>query len=356
MGAKRSSDRPGSLRPTLRDVSQYTGLSIYSVSRALAGESGVSDVTRERVRQAARDVGYVPNQLARSLKGNTSRTIGVIAGGTANEYYATLLGAFGQALRDASFQTLLADTMPGGDYDVQREATLVGSLLEQRVSAIVVTYSLAPENLQLIDDWKIPVVFVDCDLPDGYAGHPAVAGDSEAAGWLVGDHLANHGYKQWAFIGYPRRWSSRIPRERGFVESAKSHGATVDVLNCDNDSESPYLVLCDYLGSHPEGSLDAIYCANTPILQGSLRAIREDGRRVGRDVAVVAFDEFPWSGLLDPSITVVDQHISSIGRAAAELLLNELHDGASDDARPAVGTRMIKPHLVVRSSCGCPPG
>src|SRR5260370_30127303 len=110
------------LRRTLRDVSRRTGLSVFSVSRALSGQKGVSEETRDRVRAAARDVGYVANQLARSLKGNSSRTIGILAGGTANQYYATLIGAFDQVLRDANFQSILADTMADGAYGRERES------------------------------------------------------------------------------------------------------------------------------------------------------------------------------------------------------------------------------------------
>jgi LacI family transcriptional regulator len=341
---------PVSARPTLRDVSQRTGLSVYSVSRALSGEKGVSEATRARVQTAAREVGYVANQLARSLKGNSSRTIGILAGGTANQYYATLIGAFDQALRDANFQSILADTMADGDYGRDRESRMVSALLEQRVAAVVVTYSLAPANLKLITDWGIPLLFVDCVPPRRYAHYPAVTADNEQASTLVGDHFAAHGYRRWAFVGYPKRWSSRLPREHAFREAARRHGATVDVIETGNDAATPYPAMAAYLAGHPAGTVDAIYCANTPLLQGTLRAIRDDGRRVGTDLGVIAFDEFDWAALLQPSITVIDQHITDIGRDAAAKLLDELADG--QDASES-GTLLVPPTLIVRESCGC---
>src|SRR5260370_2017607 len=260
-----------SARPTLRDVSARTGLSAFSVSRALKGEKGVSEETRARVQAAAREVGYVANGLARSLKGNSSRTIGILAGGTANQYYATLIGAFDQALRDANFQSILADTMADGAYGRDRESPLVGALLEQRVAAIVVTYSLAPGNLRLITEWNIPLIFVDCVPPKRYAGYPAVACDNEQASRLVGDHFAWHGYRRWVFVGYPKRWRSRVPRERAFLEAAERHGATVDLIETGNDPVTPYEAVSRYLAGHPAGTVDAIYCANTPLLQRTLR-------------------------------------------------------------------------------------
>lgn len=345
---------PDSSRPTLRDVSNRTGLSIWSVSRALSGEKGVSDETRSRVQAAAREVGYVANQLARSLKGNSSRTIGILAGGTANQYYATLIGAFDQALREANFQSILADTVADGDYGRQRETHLVSALLEQRVAAIVVTYSLAQSNLKLITDWKIPLIFVDCVPPKGYAAYPAVTCDNEQASRQVGDHLAAHGYRRWAFVGYPKRWSSRLPRERAFLEAGRRHGASVDVIGTGNDPVTPYEEMSRYLAGHPAGTVDAIYCANTPLLQGTLRAIREDGRRVGTDLGVIAFDDFEWSALLQPSITVVDQHTADIGRNAAAKLLDELAGGLdAHGSRQPDNTQLIIPTLIVRQSCGC---
>lgn len=82
-----------------------------------------------------------------------------------------------------------------------------------------------------------------------------------------------------------------------------------------------------YLAEHPPGTVDAIYCANTPLLQGTLCAIREDGRRVGTDLGVIAFDDFEWAALLQPSITVIDQHTPDIGRDASAKLLDELAGG-----------------------------
>lgn len=340
-----------SARPTLRDVSRRTGLSIYSVSRALKGQTGVSEETRARVQAAAREVGYVANGLARSLKGNSSRTIGILASGTANQYYATLIGAFEQALRDANYHSILADTMADSAYGRERETHLVSALLEQRVAAIVVTYMLAPDNLRLITEWKIPLIFVDCVPPKRYARYPAVACDNELASRQVGDHFAAHGYRHWAFVGYPKRWSSRLPREHAFIEAAARHGATVDVIDSGNDPAAAQKDVSRYLAA-PEGAIvDAIYCANTPLLQGTLCAIREDGRQVGSDLGVIAFDEFEWATLLQPSITVIDQHIEDIGRDAAARLLAELSDGS--EATSVAGARLVSPTLVVRQSCGC---
>jgi len=340
-----------STRPTLRDVSRRTGLSVFSVSRALKGEKGVSDETRARVQAVAREVGYVANGPARSLKGNSSRTIGILASGTANQYYAALIGAFDQALRDANYHSILADTTVDGSHGRERESSLVGALLEQRVAAIVVTYSLAPENLRLITEWNIPLIFVDCVPPRRYASYPAVACDNEQASRQVADHFAAHGYRHWAFIGYPRRWSSRLPRERGFLDAATRHGATVDVLEAGSSPASSNQEVSRYLAAHPVGTVDAVYCANTPLLHGTLRAIREDGRRVGTDLGVIAFDEFDWATLLQPSVTVIDQHIEAIGRDAAARLLAELATGPEASAGP--GSPLVSPSLIVRQSCGC---
>lgn len=342
-----------SARPTLRDVGRLTGLSVYSVSRALKGEKGVSDETRVRVQAAAREVGYVANGLARNLKGNSSRTIGILASSTANQYYATLIGAFDQALRDANYHSILADTTADGSYGRERESRLVGALLEQRVAAIVVTYSLAPASLRLITEWSIPLIFVDCVPPKRYARYPAVTCDNEQASRLVAEHFAEHGYRHWAFVGYPKRWSSRLPREHGFVGAAARLGATVDVIEAGNDPIGSYLATSSYLAAHPTGTVDAIYCSNVLVVQGTLRAIREDGRGIGTDLGLITFDEFDWATLLEPPLTVVNQHVEDIGRDAATRLLAEL---AAGPEAAGLGTRLISPTLVVRQSCGCDAG
>jgi LacI family transcriptional regulator len=318
------------------------------VSRALAGQDGVSEETRERVRKAAREVGYVANQLARSLKGNDSRTIGILAAHTANQYYATLVGAINAELGAVGFQSILADT--AGESG--REANFVGALLEQRVAAIVVTYSISQDNLKLLSDWRIPIVFVDCVAPDGFTRYPSVICDNEAAGHDVGDHFHQHGYRHWAFLGYPPLWSSRLPRESGFAGCARGHGAHLDVVECGNDSGSAYEAMTAYLSGPSDARARALYCGNTPLLQGALRALAERGLRVPDDMAIVAFDEFEWASLLRPPVTVVDQHTTTVGRRAASLLLSVIKDGGEN---PLPGKTLVRPELIVRRSCGCRP-
>lgn len=339
-------------RPTLRDVSRLSGVSIYSVSRALSGQDGVSEETRARVRAAAREVGYVANQLARSLKGDSSRTIGILAARTANPYYATLVGSMDHELRQEGFQSIIADTAEHGVHDLERETNFVGALLEQRVAAVVVTHSLATANLELLAGWRIPLVFVDCVVPPGYDAYPAVIADNEAAGHLVGDHLAGHGYRHWAFLGYPPLWSSRIPRERGFAASARRHGAELDVIECGNDADTAYDAVLAYLGS--AAGADALYCANEPLLEGALRAFVERRIRMPQDTAVISFDEFPWAALLRPAITVVDQHPTRVGQLAAALLLAQLGGPDRPPPRPVPERLLVPPDLIVRRSCGCP--
>ncbi|SDN05191.1 transcriptional regulator, LacI family [Geodermatophilus siccatus] len=347
-------------KPTLRDVSVASGLSTYTVSRALSDGDGVSAASREAVLKAAREVGYVPNAAAQQLRKNTRSSVAVITASTSNHYYLELMRGIDRTLRRSGRTTVVADIAAEGRYTTALEDATVQHLIQSRAAGVISTLTLRGSNLDLLHDWDIPVVFVDAAPPEEAGLVPSITTDNRSASQAVGDHLAEHGYGQWLLLAYPSRWSTRVPREAGLRETARRHGAELTVVESENDVDSAVRALeahLDRSGPAPR----ALVAGNNPLLQGALRVLRSRGLRVPDDVAVIAFDEFPWAPLLDPPLTVLDEHSETIGELAAQTLtrLIDAQIEAERAGRPVTPAylpddrREVAFDLVVRKSCGC---
>jgi LacI family transcriptional regulator len=345
----------------MRDVSRVSGLSVYTVSRALSEDpSGVTPESRERVIAAAKELGYVPNRAAQQLRRNTRSSVAVITSSTSNYYYIDLMRGIQGTLRDSGRTVVVADIAAEGYYSAEVEDATVQDLIQSRSAGVISTLTLRQENLDLLRDWHIPVVFVDSKPPSTSSFLPAITMANFDAAVQVGNHLAEHGYDSWLFLAYPALWSTRIERERGIRAAAEAHGADVVVLESPNNIVGARATLNEYLetsGTTPR----AVIAGNNPMIHGTYSVLRERGLSIPQHIAVVGFDDFDWAGLLDPPLTVLDEDSEAIGVKAAAALTRVMErqrvaeDGGqspSPNYQPE-DQQEVKGELVVRRSCGC---
>jgi LacI family transcriptional regulator len=314
------------------------------VSQALSGKPGVSDHTRQRITKAAQELGYVPNALAAQLKNRVTRTIGIMTASGRNQYYSMLVQAIDSGLQPAGYHAVTNDAMRHGSYDATLEAASVDALLAQRVAAIITTYSLSEESVRKLEAWGIPVLFVDSPPPDHAASSPFIGSDNRGGSRKVAEYFASLGIRDTALVAYPGSWGTRFPREEGFTQAATALGISVEVLEAENNADSAFQAVTSFLNDRMPQS---IYATNTVLLQGTLRALRMQGLAVPDDVSVVGFDEFEWAELLNPPMTVVDQHIPEIGALAATTVIGLL---SADGPTPPVQVE-LECELVIRDSC-----
>lgn len=335
---------------TLKDVARLAGVSSYSASRAINGQSGVSEATRERIETAAQRLGYVPNRLASSLRRQESKTIGVLTSNAANTFYATLVDGIESVVGQDDFHVITSDATDAGRYSSVKEEAFLRSLMELRVAGVVLTYQPRIAQMQRLVDWGVPVVFVDCAPPDEYSFYPFIMNGGEGAAEDVGRHFAEHGYDRWALVGHPSDWPTRIARQAGFLRAAEQAGAHVDVIEGGRNAAEALEAVSAYLNSGR--SARAILATNEPLLNGALRALGAQGLRVPEDVAVVGFDDFPWADLHTPAISTVDQHVRAMGEMAGARVLGAIAGltlASPDDLTPPA------PMIRIRESCGTHP-
>ncbi|KHL17029.1 DNA-binding LacI/PurR family transcriptional regulator [Mumia flava] len=322
-----------SRRPTIRDVAERAGVSKSLVSLALRDDAGVSDTTRARIKQAAADLGYRSNSLARALVQGRTGQVGVVVTDLTNPYHAEVALGVEDAATTAGLTTLLAN----GRRDPGRLAAHLHTFLELNVDGLVVVSSrVEPEVLSSVAR-EVPVTVVGRpeSLP---AGVDNVAGDDRHGARLATEHLLGAGHRRIAFATASTRPAARA-RRAGYAEAMRAAGlgdGTVHVVGDDARDDSIDAVL--------DSDATAVF-ANHDLLAVDLldRAV-DRGIAVPERLAVIGYDDTDLAARVRPRLSSVDQRGAALGGTALDLL-RERAGGRSED-RHAV----LTPVLRVRSS------
>ncbi|WP_055494127.1 LacI family DNA-binding transcriptional regulator [Streptomyces sp. TP-A0356] len=341
-------------RPTLEAVAARAGVSRATVSRVVNGGDGVREPLVERVRRAVEELGYVPNQAARSLVTKRHDAVAVVIAEPETRVFADPF--FALQLRGISKELTLHDSqlvllLTEGRADHARVGRyLAGGHVD---GALVFSLHLDDPLPELVQRARMPTVFGGRPgWSDGTRNAVYVDSDNRGGAREAVRHLMGLGRRRVAHITGPLDQTSAVDRLDGFRD------VMVDVdprLIAEGDftpggGERAMRVLLERC---PD--LDAVFAANDLTASGALRVLRAQGRRVPDDVAVIGFDDMlPVAEQTDPSLTTVRQDIEEMGRLMARLLLRAVDRrgaGPDEDEAPGVGDRLssvVLPTTLVR--------
>lgn len=339
-------------RVTIKTIAESLGLSVNTVSRALAGKDAVSEETRQRVRAEADRIGYVPNSMARSLVLGAAMTIGMVITHPSNPFYATLISAVEARCRANGYSLLLLAT----EEDLEAERAAAEALLRWGVDgAIVFPVQQGSEHWRRLRDSGVPIVLMNRNLPDMDCDFVGV--DYEDGGYQATRHALSGGAGTIHVIEEDLPLSSVTDRIAGFrralSERPEPVADTVALVPAPHHEaqELPWEPADAY---HLAQALVTELAERTVVMAGTdyfalgvYRAAAEAGVRIPDDLEVLGFGDHPFSAYLNPPLTSVRLPAAQVGRTAVDLLLRRV-DGASDDT--AVESIQIKPSLVIRSS------
>ncbi|MFE6666580.1 LacI family DNA-binding transcriptional regulator [Streptomyces sp. NPDC057697] len=310
-------------RVTLSDVAAVAGVSLSTASRALNGGGRVSAATRSRIAEAARRLDFRPNALAQSFALGRSRTIGVLAQNARGAFTEPVLVGAVAHLGSREQACLLYDT----GLDPESMADGVRRLLARRVDGVLVLGDGLLTRLRSVTaDFSVPVAYAFglTDRPDDSCYVP----DSHMAGRLAGEHLLSLGRRHIAHLTGDAADTAAAGRERGLMASLAEAGLAPAAKTLRGDwSRTWGAAACRRLiGSGTR--FDAVFCGNDQIALGAESALRESGRRVPDDVALVGVDnwEHVISGRRTRHLTTVDMGLAGLGAAAAA----QVADGRDD--------------------------
>jgi LacI family transcriptional regulator len=306
----------------IRDVAAAAGVSVGTVSKALNGRTDVSVATRDRVREIALRLGFQPNQLARSLPTGRSFAVGLLTTDSYGRFSLPLMLGAEDELGNGEIAVVFCDTRD----DPEREARQLRALLARQVDGIIVNGRRTEARRPLVGAGGVPVVYAYAASAD--PADCSVVSDDAGGAALAVEHLVGLGRRRVAHVTGPRRHRAAAARAEAVV--SQLHGRDMSVRGrvrfgswseqWGRDAITDLLTVA--------GDLDAVFCGSDQIARGVLDGLREHGRRVPDDVAVVGFDN--WEAMClgaRPPLTTVDPNIDQIGRAAAAHLQTLIEGG-----------------------------
>lgn len=331
---------------TLADVAEVAGVSASTASRALNGRGELAAATRAAVLEAAAALEFQPSAVARSLRTQTSFTVGFVVPDVASPFYAAALKGAQQALAEAGYRVMLMDS----EQQEAGEVAALRTLLNHQVDGLLLsTTGLSPKRFeQVVGRSGTPCVFFDSVLKRAGAG--SVELQNEAGTRLLVDHLVEHGHERIALLAGSQTETSGVDRLRAFRKSLRRHRLP---------RRDGFERLCRWSDESARTETHALLDTDTPptavvassaeLALGCLTACRERGLGLPDDLALVSFDDPYFGELLEPPLTAVTYDPRDVGRAAASLLVEAMGDG-----EPARRELTVPVTLVRRRSCGCP--
>lgn len=325
----------------IREVAQRAGVSPGTVSNVLNRPERVAATTRARVEEAIRELGFVRNGSAATLRAGQSRAVGLVVLDVGNPFFVEVARGVEDVVSDRDHAVILCNSRESPD----REARNLRVLAEQRVRGVLITP--ADEDLSrlgLLRQRGVAVVLVD---------HPAsgdvcsVAVDDVAGGELAVAHLLARGARRIAYVTGPLVIRQCAERRAGALRALRASGPPArdleDVVVPEMTAHGGTLAAERLLA---DGLPDAVFCANDLLALGVLRALGQAGVRVPDDVALIGYDDIEFSSAAAVPLSSIRQPTYQLGKIATELLLEECDDPAGHAHQQV----MFQPELVVRES------
>lgn len=337
----------------IKDVAAHAGVSVATVSRVLNGHSGVRADTRSRVLATVAELRYRPNTLARSLRTDQTRTLGLVISDVMNPFFTELARAVEDAARSRGYSVIIGNA----DEQLTLQDHHVRTLLDRRIDGLLV--SPADGDSQALREAAvsgIPMVFVDRWIESLTGlGIPVVRADGRAAVRDLVAHLYGLGMRRLAIITGPVASTTSNERVHAFRSALREHGLPLPasyIGQGDFQTESGRRVANDFF-SLPEPP-EAVFATDNLMALGVMEQLRVMGLRVPADVALAAFDDIPWFLHTDPPITAIAQPTQELGHRAVAAL-TDLVEGKSPRTHSgggSAGSVTLSAHLIARRSCG----
>lgn len=329
---------PSGRRPTLSQVAAAAGVSEITASRALRGGGLVAKATADRVQAAARDLNYVPNRLAGTLAGGSSRQVGVILPSLSNSVFADVLNGLEDRLEDAGYQPVLGIS----NYDPAREQRLIENLLSWRPAGIVIAPAdMTEASRALLVRADLPVVEI-MDV-DATPTDMAVGISHHSAGRAMAHYLLGRGYRRFAYLGHAIDSDLRaLARLDGFRGALGEAGQTLAQCLTLAGSSSVKLGreglarLLAEAGQPP----DLVYFSNDDMAVGGVFHCMAAGISVPGDLALAGFNGLEIGQALPVPLTSIASNRAAIGTEAARHLI-ERFTGGTPEKVSDVGFRLI---------------
>lgn len=329
----------------IHDIASHLGVSIATVSLVLNGkakEKRISDALADKVLAYVQEVGYKPNQLAKSLRTGKTHVIGLVVEDIANPFFATVAGLLEKKALAHGYRMLYCST----NNDPAKARDVLAMFQERHVDGYLLALpnGVEAEVTALVRSGK-PLVLFDRVL----VGVPtnAVVVDGATGMYEATQHLLAQGFKSIALVTIQDGQTQMAVRQQGYQQALQAHGLPELVEEIVFQQEPAQMMAQMQAFFQAQPACEAVLFATNYLAVYGLEALQQLGRRVPQDIAIVTFDDNDLFRLYSPPITVVAQPLEALAEEVINLLLNAL-SGANENGR--ITQLQLMPQLVVRQS------
>lgn len=334
-----------SKRITLKDVAEVAGVSTATVSYVINNSKKVSDEVQKKVLETMKALNYKPNMIAKSLRVQESKLIGLMVSDIANSFFASVVRGIEDELANSGYNVLLCNS----DSDIEKEKKYLNVLLGKRIDGLIISAAGSSNNyFKELKKIGIPAVYLN--RSPNFANLDTVTTDNYGGSYQATEHLIEHGHKSIGIITGPQTINTGLERFLGFKQALLDYSLQFNenwVKEGCFDVESGYNKMKELIESQERPT--ALFVSNNSMSLGVYKYIKDYGLKVPEDIAIIGFDDPEWATIVEPKLTTVAQPAYEQGFQAAALIIEKIK-GEGVDRQQVIN---LKPNLIVRNSCGC---
>lgn len=327
-------------RPSIKDIATLAGVSVATVSYVLNRKEGqrISEETRKKIFEVAETINYTPNKIAKSLKTNKTKLLGLIVADISNEFYSHMA----RSLEDKALKLGYTLIIGSSDENAEKFKKLIELFSQQQVDGMIVApVSGSEKTLENLINIKYPIVTIDRYLKG--VTIPGITIDNQEIAESTTNLLISKNFNKIIYIGYETELPHLLDRQHGFEKAIKSSEKPVDVqyllVGLENIAEEVHLQLGKLLGKTPENK--ALYFSSNKLAVAGLSYLVKNNIKVPEQVSVVAFDETDAYELFPTEITYIQQPIKEMAEEALKLLDGQINNYVETGKRITLSAKLV---------------
>lgn len=332
-------------KTTIKDIANVLGITPSAVSKALNDNPRISSQTKTAVLQVAENLNYQPNHLASALRKGKSNLVGVIIPRANSNFFSSIIEKIEDILNKKGYNVIIAQS----NDSYEKECKNIDALLFTQVDGIIASMANETKDLSYYNKIKrkgIPLILFDRgenDLNVDYIGI-----DDYLSSHITVDHLVEQGSKRIAYIGGFSHTRIYKNRTKGFIDALQKNGLKLYedlIFECSLRKKEGKFIMQKLLNlpNRP----DAVYVSGDYAALGALEVMKANNIKIPEEIALVGFSNEPFSEIVTPGISSIEQHSKEIGRLAAETFLKRI---ANPEATVSLNKMILNPKLIVRDS------
>lgn len=332
-------------RITLKDVADLAGVSTATVSYVINGKKKISPEVEKKVLDTMKLLNYQPDMIAKSLRVQESKLIGLMISDIANPFFASVVRGIEDELSESGYNVLLCNS----DSNIEKEQKYLNVLLGKRIDGLIISAAGNSNHyFTKLKNTGVPVVFLNRS-PD-FSNLDTVTTDNFGGSYQATEHLILHGHRNIGIITGTQSVNTGRERLQGYQQALIDHEIPLNetlIKEGNFDVGSGYSKMKELM--ELETPPTAVFVSNNSMSLGVYQYIKEVGLPVPEKVAIISFDDPDWATVVEPQLTAVAQPAYEQGVESARLIMEKVK-GINPDRQQVI---TLNPTLIIRKSCGC---